>query len=630
MSGKLEKYNKNYTLTELVSLGKLQKIQDTFAVANQVASTIVDLEGTPITTPSNHSEVCIMIRSSEQGMVNCKLSAKKLGEKAAKLMRPIHQKCLSCGFSDAAAPIVVDGIHIANWLIGQYYIRDVDEHQIAEYSRIIGVDENKMVQAFQKMPRISKERFECVLEFLWIMANEISNIGYQHLQQKLQTEELKRVQGELERHQDSLEELVSQRTNELVAVNERLVEKIEEKRIIEKEQARLITAIESTVDPIVITDVNAIITYVNPAFEQVTGYSLEEVLGANPKILSSGKHDRAFYTEFWETLLAGEVWRGRFINKKKDGILYHEDATVAPVIDEDGQIINFVAIKRDVTDVVQLESRLQQSNKLEAIGTLAAGVAHEINTPVQYVMANTKFLEEALEDLSSHRNLLQSLCSKVEESGLHGEQVTQIKASADEIDLEYLEEETGEAVEGALEGLERIAGIVKAMKEFSHPGGSQKEPVDLNQIVENTVVVAKSEWKPFAKVQLELQRDLPFVPLLSGPFKQVILILLINAVQAIEKKIKKEKPVDEQVITILTKLLEDKVAIIVQDTGSGIPENVIGKIFDPFFTTKSVGKGTGQGLSIAHKIIVEDHQGTIDVQSEPGKGAVFTLKIPVN
>ena len=165
-----------FSLTELVELEKLQQIQDAFAESSQVAATIIDLDGTPITRSSNHSQVCTMIRITEKGLANCMLSGRHLGREAARRMQLFHQACLSCGFTDAAAPIVVNGVHIATWMIGQYHVGNVDEERIRHYAREIGTSEEKMVGAFHDMPKISTERFEKILRFLWLMANEISNM----------------------------------------------------------------------------------------------------------------------------------------------------------------------------------------------------------------------------------------------------------------------------------------------------------------------------------------------------------------------------------------------------------------------------------------------------------------------
>lgn len=617
-----------YALTDLVSLEKLQKIQDTFAEASEVASTITDVRGFPITRASNHSKVCTMIRASVKGLANCLLSGEHLGREAAKRMEPFHQKCLSCGFTDAAAPIIVNGEHIANWLIGQYHVRDVDEHRIREYSRQIEVDEEEMVRAFHDMPKLTTERFESILSFLWLMANEISAMGHTNLMLQRQAEELEDARQKLEAHQEILEERVEERTAELEQSNRNLQMEIRRKEEVQREQSMLLTAIENVAEGICITDTTPIIKYANPAFERMTGYTSKELKGKNPKILKSGYHDEQFYREFWQTLSEGNTWSGRLRNRRKDGTVYQEDCTVSPVKDTEGRIIDYIAVKRDVTQELEMERQLQQMSKLESIGTLAAGIAHEINTPVQFVTDNTRFLEEALRDLLDLQQKQKNLMAVVAQEEKFVQEVKAIESFAEEIDLAYLEEEMGKAVDSSLDGLERIASIVKAMKDFSHPGGKEKERANVNELIKNTVEVSRNEWKYHAEVELELDPELPSLLLLSGQFKQVVLNLIVNAAQAIEEKKKIHPEVSGQ-ISIATRHNEECVIVVVKDNGCGIPEKVIDKVFDPFFTTKTVGKGTGQGLSLAYNSIVEGHGGSLQVSSEPDVGTEFTITLPL-
>jgi len=222
-------------------------------------------------------------------------------------MQPMHHKCLSCGLSDAAAPIVINGRHIANWLIGQYNIRGVDERRIIEYSQEIGVDTDDLVQDFQTMPKMSLDRFEKILGFLWQMANQISQMGYINLIERQQTEELEKIRRQLEKHQLELEKKVDERTMALVELNQQLSDEIEQKSRIQEEQNCLIAAIENTAETILITDIKGLIRYVNPAFSKVTGYSSEEVLGKNPSFLKSGFHESEFYQDLWEKILRGQV-----------------------------------------------------------------------------------------------------------------------------------------------------------------------------------------------------------------------------------------------------------------------------------------------------------------------------------
>ncbi|MFN2354086.1 MAG: PocR ligand-binding domain-containing protein [Desulfopila sp.] len=618
----------NYRLTDLIALEKLQRIQDAFAHANQVASTITDTDGVPITQVSNHSTVCAMIRASPQGMENCRISGEHIGLEAARALKPHQQMCLSLGFTDAAAPIIVAGKHLANWQIGQYHTRDVDEQRIRQYAREIEVDEEEMVQAFHAMPKLSTEHFEKILDFLSIMANEICLMGYTNLISLRQADELRRIHNKLEDHQVKLEEKVAQRTAELVQLNKSLAREIKKTGRIRQDQGRLLTAIEHVVEGIVITDAQAKILYVNPAMENLTGYSAHELLGQNSSILQSGLHEKHFYDELWATILQGEVWAGRFHNKRKDGTMYQEDATISSVKDEHGEIINYVAVKRDITQDLEMERQLQQMSKLEAIGTLAAGVAHEINTPVQYVSDNTRFINEALEDFMQLQALQQKLGERLDQQGLFTEERREIADFIEEIDLDFLISESTQAIGASLEGLERISTIVKAMKDFSHPGSQEKAPENINELITNTVDVSCNEWKYVADIDLDLEKTLPSVMVLAGQIKQVLLNMIINGAQAIAEK-NTQTDRGKGTIHISTRQRDDTVILKIKDNGCGIPEKVLERVFDPFFTTKTVGKGTGQGLSLAYTTIVDGHGGKISAKSEPGKGAEFTIVLPI-
>ncbi len=617
-----------FTLTELVDLDKLQQIQDTFAESSQVAATIIELDGTPITRLSNHSRVCTMVRATESGLANCMVSGEQLGLEAAKRMQPFHKACLSCGFTDAAAPIIVNGVHIANWMIGQYHVGNVDEEHIRDYAREIGADEEEMAAAFRDMPKISAARFEKILSFLWLMANEISNMGYLNLMQKRQAAELFRVQTELEQHQAELEKKVQERTAELSSLNLEFRREIRRKNRVQQEQGILITAIEHTAEAVVITDTIPRIIYVNPSFTTITGYSAAEVVGKNPNLLQSGHLGREFYQDMWQTITSGNVWLGRFINRTKEGRIYQENATISPVKNREGAIVNYVCIKRDVTQELAIEQQLLQSSKLEAIGTLAAGIAHEINTPLQYVRDNTQFLEGACRDLFALHERYRRFCHTAAAGEMFAEEVAALTDFEEEIDLAFITEETTKAIRESLGGLQGIAAIVKAMKEFSHPGSPDKHPEDINQLIRSTVTVSRSEWKHCADISLALDQDLPSVSVFSGQIKQVLLNIIVNAAQAIASTTA-DSPEEKGRITIATSRETKCVRVVVSDTGTGMPKSVLDKIFDPFFTTKTVGKGTGQGLSMAYTAIVEGHGGTLSVTSEEGKGTDLILTLPL-
>ncbi len=440
----------DYSLLDLIPLEKLQRIQDAFASANNIASTLTDPQGVAITAPSNHCRVCTMIRETEKGTANCVFSGKQLGRLAREKQRPIHQRCYSIGFTDAAAPIVVNGRHIANWLIGQYQVGEVDKSRVRQYALEIGADPEEMVRAFLDMPKLTMKEFENKLMFLEIMAGEISAMGYQNLVQRQQTQELKGTKEQLEMYQAELEMLVEQRTAALSEANDRLIMEISRKNRIQRRQNRLITAIENAAESIIITGRSGKIIYVNPAFTRLTGYLPQEVLGRNPRILKSGYHDASFYRNLWETIASGQVWAGRIVNRKKDGTIYQDDSTISPVKDEQGKIINFVAVMRDRTKEIELENQLRQAQRLESIGTLAAGVAHEINTPIQYVLGNAQFLKEALGDFILLLKSYEKLAERVAAAGSFGEEVEAIRSIEEEVDSGFLKEEAGKAIDQTL------------------------------------------------------------------------------------------------------------------------------------------------------------------------------------
>ena len=617
---------KKYTLTDLIPVEKLQKIQDAFALANQVASSLTDPDGVSITRPSNHCAVCKIIRTTEKGLDRCILSGKELGIVAREQQHPVHKKCHGIGFTDAAAPIIIEGRHIANWVIGQYHTRDVDEHRIEEYALEIGAEPENLKEAFRTMPKLSGEQFENKLEFLGIMAHELSMMGYLHLLQKEQTAELIQIKAEREEHQKQLENKVEQRTKALELANSLLQEEISQKSKIQKEQDRLITAIRSADESIIITSPSGQIIFVNPAFEHITGYSPKEAVGETPSILRSGYHDKTFYTDLWQTITAGHTWRGRFVNRKKDGTTYQEDSTISPVMDEKGNILNYVAVKRDVTRECQLQAQLKQAQRLETIGTLAAGIAHEINTPVQYVLANTHFLRDVLKDLTAMQGLYRQLAESA--GTTFASQVEEIHSRAEEIDLDFLLEESENAVAQSLAGLERVANIVKAMKEFADPGAATKQLENLNELIKSTVDVSRNVWAEVAEMELVLDDALPSVSLYAGKFKQILLDMLINSAHAMIEKYGMHLHQKGR-ITIATRVGEQQVELSIADTGAGIPENIVSRIFDPFFTTKTVGQGEGQSLALAYKIIVEQHGGFITVESRPTEGTTFTIRLPL-
>ncbi|BDI29779.1 hypothetical protein CCAX7_18300 [Capsulimonas corticalis] len=299
------------------------------------------------------------------------------------------------------------------------------------------------------------------------------------------------------------------------------------------------------------------------------------------------------------------------------------EARLLPFVDEDT-----LAIVRDITQRRILEAQLAQAQKLESIGHLAAGIAHEINTPVQYLGDNTRFLRDSFQDLQGVLEAFNVLLEAAATSPVAPEVIQAARDAVEDADVEYLLGEIPTAITQSLEGVARVAQLVGAMKDFSHPGAVEKTAVDLNRGIDSTITVARNEWKYVADLTTDFDADLPLVHCLPSEVNQVILNMVVNAAHAIADAVGETGA--KGLITVVTRRDGDWAEIRISDTGAGIPDHVKNKIFDPFFTTKSVGKGTGQGLAISHSVIVDKHGGTIGVETELGQGTTFLIRLPIH
>jgi two-component system NtrC family sensor kinase len=395
-----------------------------------------------------------------------------------------------------------------------------------------------------------------------------------------------------------------------------------------KSLLRLVTVVDQTAEAIIVTDVDGAIVYVNPAFARLTGYSQIEMMGKNPRILKSGEQDSTFYRSLWKTLQSCGVWQGRITDRRKDGTFIEFESTITAVRDHLGNLASYVAISRDVTEIVKLETQLRQAQKLEAVGSLASGIAHEINTPLQFVGDNVRFLSDSFGSLLQVLRAVATLLNEAESSVRNSDSYQDYVGATKSSDLAFLEQEIPRAIEQTLQGVERVTTIVRAMKEFSHPDGSEKTPTDINRALETTLTVAGYELRFVADVKTDFDRSLPLVHCHPGPLNQVFLNLLVNAVHAIADVVGnggKEKGT----ISIRTFRDGDAVVVAIGDTAAGIKPEIRDRIFDPFFTTKGVGKGTGQGLAIARSVVVDKHGGSLTFETEEGKGTTFYVRLPL-
>jgi PAS domain S-box-containing protein len=421
----------------------------------------------------------------------------------------------------------------------------------------------------------------------------------------------------------------SHRQAKLELLNDEIEEAMTESTAALKESEAIKAIIfESAPDAVIRYDADRIILEANSAAERILGGARENFPGRKLESFFLSDDSSDSQTAFSKFLGAdSEHVRGRFF----EGIVRREDGREFPAecysYEVPGlEVAQYALFIRDITERKQLETQLSQAQKLESIGQLAAGIAHEINTPTQYIGDNTRFLQDAFGDtlklLEAYAEFEE--CAKC--PPVAPEKFAQLDEIKNHADVEFLKEEIPKAINESLEGISRVSTIVSAMKDFSHPGVESMMVADINRILESTATVARNEWKYVAELQLNLHPALPTLACLPGEIGQVVLNLIINGSHAIADRV---AGTDELgIISIASDFDDNHVFVRIGDTGNGIPERVRPRIFDPFFTTKEVGKGTGQGLAIAHNVVVERHSGSLTFETADGKGTVFTIKLP--
>lgn len=366
---------------------------------------------------------------------------------------------------------------------------------------------------------------------------------------------------------------------------------------------------------------------VNCAIEELFGFAREEILGKSyldflsPEEVAESRHA---YLELVQGIRRATRSQRRMTAKDRRVLLVNLGLTA--VRDRDGKAQLMIATMEDITERNRLEIELRHSQKLESVGRLAAGIAHEINTPIQFVGDNVSFLSSAFEQLLSLCASYQSACKRSVHGQVSEEDVARIKHEEELADLDYLRENIPTSIAATIDGVGRVARIVQSMKAFAHPDRGEKDLADLNLALRNTLTVATNELKYVATVETEFG-ELPLVPCFLSDLNQVFLNLLVNAAHAIGDVVGKSGR--RGVITVRTYVEQDRAVVAIGDTGTGIPAAVQSKIFDPFFTTKEVGKGTGQGLALAQSVVVEEHGGTLTFTTEMGKGTTFFIHIPL-
>jgi PAS domain S-box-containing protein len=399
-------------------------------------------------------------------------------------------------------------------------------------------------------------------------------------------------------------------------------------RALQESEERFYSAFECAGMGMAMTDLSGDFLQVNQTLCDFLGYSKEDLLKKNFQQIT-------FPADLSENLLglqqlisgSRKTYQTEKRYLQRDGSSVWAHVIVSLVRNADGRPAAFFAQIQDITERRHLEEQLRQAQKLEAIGQLAAGISHEINTPTQYVSDNTMFLKQTWPVIQEFICLARRMHEESAAGPLSPATISQFGAWLQKADVEYLLGEVPKAIEQSLEGVQRVAKIVRAMKEFSHPGSEEKSAIDINHAIHTTITVACNAWKYVSEVETNLDPNLPLVPGFAGGFNQVILNLLINAAQAIAQVVG-DGSGGKGTILVTTRHLEDWVEISVSDTGSGIPEAIRARVFEPFFTTKPLGQGTGQGLALAHSL-VREHGGRIWFDSEVGKGTTFFIRLPL-
>ena len=413
-----------------------------------------------------------------------------------------------------------------------------------------------------------------------------------------------------------------------------------------KELSKLKSALDEAAI-VAITDCRGIIRYVNDTFCEISQYSREELIGKDHRIINSGYHSQEFFMQFWSTIRAGKVWKGEIRNKAKTGAYYWVDTTIVPFLDAKGKPYQYLAIRFDITDRKKAEealrqseaksrqqaeklevilqnlkltqSQLVQSEKLSSMGQMVAGIAHEINNPVNFIHGNLSHASEYIHSLMHTLRLYRQY---------YPNPLPEIQASVEDNDLDFLMEDLPKMLDSMKLGANRIRDIVLSLRNFSRLDEAGMNSVNIHEGIDSTLLILHNRLRGKAghsKISVVKEYcNLPLVACYASQLNQVFMNLLSNAIDALEHQ---QSP---RIITITTEQTSaDSVLISIADNGCGIPEEVHKRLFEPFFTTKPVGKGTGLGLSIAHHIVVEKHHGELKCISQRDQGTKFLISIPI-
>jgi len=533
---------------ELFSLPEIQRIQDEFAAATGVASLITQPDGTPLTQPSRFTAFCELIRKTEKGRANCFKSDAVIGGLHPE--GPLVQPCLSGGLWDAGVSITIGGQHLANWLIGQVRDAQQTDEAMRAYAQAIGADETAFLQAFQAVPPMSREHFEEIARALFTLSHQLSTAAYQNLQQARFIAERKRAEEALR---------------------------------ISEEQFRSLA--ESSTDYIMRYDRQGRHTYMNPAGLAISGAAAADLIGKT--------HREAGFSEdlcqLWEAHIqrvfeTAEPCQLEFEWAGVEGLLVL-DLRLTPEFNAKGEVHSVLGVSRDITERKQaeverrrLDERMAQVQKLEALGVLVAGVAHNINNVLAAIMATASLRERLVtagKDLEAYR-LIGTACR-------------------------------------------RGRDVVKSLTHFAQPTLSSSGPLELHALITEVRVLLESTTRNRIRILEAFHGEPLWVQGEVGSLNHSLMNLCLNALDAMP---------DGGTLTFRTALpAEGWIAVSVEDTGAGMTPEILARVTEPFFTTKAVGKGTGLGLSMTHGVI-KAHGGVLEIASVAGQGTTVTFRLP--
>ena len=385
--------------------------------------------------------------------------------------------------------------------------------------------------------------------------------------------------------------------------------------------------LDSLADMVLVKGENSRVLWANRAFREVYGMSNEQLRGIIDAPFVEPDYTQQYVKDDREVFVTGKT-----LDIPEEPIRRHDGTTLtvhtvkSPVFDREGKVIKTVGLFRDITERKRLELELRQAQKLESVGLLASGIAHEINTPIQFVGDQTQFVQSAVGDLLALCQKYRSLMANAVPGTFPADELAAIQELEAAADLDYVADHLPAAFVAILDGTSRVTKLVQAMKEFAHPDSNDRAPADINQALHNTLIMANNQLKYVAKVEIDLA-EIPLVTCRIGELNQVFLNVLVNAGHAIADAIAGSARLGR--IRVTSRQEGQAVVINIEDNGSGIPEAARARIFDPFFTTKEVGRGTGQGLAIA-RAMMEKQGGTITFDTETGRGTTFHLRLPLD